>query len=141
MALGTRRILVGSRFRCWMLADMGVRGTKLIFDNQYMMLSESSRAVSQIASSFARDFRFEDQVSPHRSRKWKNVGWSKPEPGRVKLNMDGAIKGNGGMANARGLPLRDDQGYYWLGGFAHNIGYATSVLAEIWAVKKGLELA
>lgn len=124
-----------------MLADMGFRGAKLIFDNQSMGLSESSRAVSQIASSFARDFPFQDQVSPYRSKKWKNVGWSKPEPGRVKLNMDGAITGNGRMANARGLPLRDDQGCYWLGGFVHKIGYATSVLTEIWAVKKGLELA
>ncbi|PKI49381.1 hypothetical protein CRG98_030309 [Punica granatum] len=55
------------------------------------------------------------------------------------LNTDGAAEGNPGKAGARGL-IRDEHGK-WLGGFAQNIGITTSVLAELWAVKTGLELA
>lgn len=57
----------------------------------------------------------------------------------VRLNTDGATKGNSGPTSVRGL-LRDDTGQ-WLGGFVKFIGMAISVWTELWAVKFRLELA
>ncbi|PKI40487.1 hypothetical protein CRG98_039123 [Punica granatum] len=59
--------------------------------------------------------------------------------GWIKVNTNGAAKGKPGMAGAGGL-IRDDFGR-WLGGFSQNIGITTSIAAELWAVKMGLELA
>lgn len=57
----------------------------------------------------------------------------------MKLNIDGASKGNPGLASAGGL-FRDCAGN-WLRGFAFHIGIDTSVGAELWAQRSGLELA
>ena len=65
--------------------------------------------------------------------------WSKPPEGWFKLNLDGASCGNPGKARSGGL-IRDCSGK-WLKGFARSIGFATSVLAEFWALRDGLKLA
>ncbi|PKI38974.1 hypothetical protein CRG98_040626 [Punica granatum] len=54
----------------------------------------------------------------------------------VKLNTDGASKGNPGPAGAGGV-LRNDDGR-WLSGFSHRIGWAIAVIAELWGVLIGL---
>jgi len=54
----------------------------------------------------------------------------------VKLNTDGSVRGNPGMAAAGGL-LRDEQGR-WLSGFMVNIGQSTNTVAELWGLLSGL---
>ena len=68
-----------------------------------------------------------------------HIQWTPPPEGWCKLNVDGASKGNPGAAGAGGL-LRDQSGN-WITGFALNLGYCTSVKAELAALLKGLELA
>lgn len=67
------------------------------------------------------------------------VRWSKPLPGWFKLNTDGASLGNPGKAGGGGL-IRDSEGR-WIRGFSRSIGHATSVMAELWALRDGLKLA
>ncbi|KAL0001603.1 hypothetical protein SO802_015384 [Lithocarpus litseifolius] len=43
------------------------------------------------------------------------------------------------MASGRGL-IRNSQGN-WIKGFSRSIGYTTSVMAELWALRDGLHLA
>ncbi|KAF3966697.1 hypothetical protein CMV_009223 [Castanea mollissima] len=76
-----------------------------------------------------------DQIKPRRSTTI-TVGWVKPLERWVKLNMDGAVKGNPGMAGCGEL-LRDCHGN-WLWGFARAIGITSSLSAELWAIRDGL---
>lgn len=59
--------------------------------------------------------------------------------GWYKLNSDWASLGNPGKAGGGGL-IRDSQGS-WVKGYMRNIGVATSVKAEFWALRDGLLLA
>ncbi|PKI56643.1 hypothetical protein CRG98_022955 [Punica granatum] len=56
-----------------------------------------------------------------------------------QLNTDGASKGNPGPAGAGGV-LRKEDGV-WIAGFARHVGIATAIVAELWGVLSGLELA
>ena len=67
------------------------------------------------------------------------VKWSKPIPGWHKLNTDGASLGNLGKAGGGGL-IRNSEGG-WIKGFSRAIGYTTSVMVELWALRDGLTLA
>ncbi|KAL9816790.1 putative reverse transcriptase domain, ribonuclease H domain, ribonuclease H-like superfamily [Arabidopsis thaliana] len=67
------------------------------------------------------------------------VGWSVPAEGWLKLNTDGASRGNPGLSTAGGV-LRGREGE-WLGGFSLNIGRCTAPAAELWGVYYGLYLA
>ena len=67
------------------------------------------------------------------------IRWSKPLQGWHKLNTDGALLGNLGKAGGRGL-IRNSEGR-WIREFSRSIGYMTSVLAELWALRDGLTLA
>jgi len=65
-------------------------------------------------------------------REERLIEW-KPSTGEwVKLNTDGASKGNPGLATASGA-LRDGAGN-WCGGFAVNLGRCAAPLAELWGV-------
>ncbi|CAA7029707.1 unnamed protein product [Microthlaspi erraticum] len=64
------------------------------------------------------------------------VHWVRPSPGWVKVNTNGASRGNPGLATAGGV-LRDESGS-WLRGFALNIGICMAPLAELWGVYYGL---
>ena len=55
------------------------------------------------------------------------------------MNTDGATKGNPGLAGGGGV-VRDSRGR-WINGFSRNIGYATSMTAELWALRDGLNMA
>nr|AIK35195.1 LINE-type retrotransposon LIb DNA [Ipomoea batatas] len=77
-------------------------------------------------------------AGPLRARQlW--IPWSPPQPGFVKMNSDGAMKANSGMASAGGL-LRDHMGN-WIVGFSTNIGHTNSFLAELWGFREGLVIA
>lgn len=73
------------------------------------------------------------------SREVRLVGWVAPLAGWIKVNTDGASRGNPGLATAGGV-LRDGEGN-WLGGFGLNIGRCTAPLVELWGVFYGLYLA
>ena len=53
----------------------------------------------------------------------------------MKLNTDSSSLGNPGLAGAGGL-IRDENGS-WVVGFARKIGVASSLLAELWALRDG----
>ncbi|KAL4621362.1 hypothetical protein ACB092_06G222000 [Castanea dentata] len=61
----------------------------------------------------------------------RNLGW-------VKLNTDGSSRGSAGAAAGGGL-IRDEVGN-WVIGFSRRIGRADSFVAEIWALRDGLQL-
>ena len=67
------------------------------------------------------------------------VRWFKPPAGWFKLNLDGASCGNLGKAGGGGI-LRDCNGL-WIKGYARSIGFATTIIAEFWALRDGLKLA
>lgn len=62
----------------------------------------------------------------------------KPEPGWFKLNTDGATSDSVSVAAGGGL-IRDEAGN-WVIGFSGRIGKADSFVAEIWALRDGLQL-
>ena len=67
------------------------------------------------------------------------VKWFKPPVGWFKINSDGASYGNPGKARSGGI-IRDCNGL-WIKVYARSIGYATSIIAEFWALRDGLKLA
>ncbi|XP_075671161.1 uncharacterized protein LOC142640761 [Castanea sativa] len=68
----------------------------------------------------------------------KFIKWEKPASGWVKLNTDGSALGNLGIAGCGGL-VRDKDGN-WVVGFARKIGNSSSFIAEIWALRDGLNV-
>lgn len=56
----------------------------------------------------------------------------------MKLNTDGSSLGNPGLAGGGGL-IRNEKGG-WVVGFASKIGITSSFLAELWALRDGLNL-
>ncbi|XP_015936169.1 uncharacterized protein LOC107462117 [Arachis duranensis] len=68
-----------------------------------------------------------------------NICWECPPEDWMKVNTDGAAKGNPGMAGCGGL-IRNYQGR-WIAGFVANIGYCTAYYAELWGVYYGLKTA
>ncbi|CAA7018343.1 unnamed protein product [Microthlaspi erraticum] len=79
------------------------------------------------------------ELSRSTAREERLIGWSPPEGDWIKLNTDGASRGNPGSAAAGGV-LRDAEGQ-WCGGFAINIGRCSAPLAELWGVYYGLCMA
>ena len=67
------------------------------------------------------------------------VRWIRPPIDWFKLNSDGASLGNPGQVGGGGLN-RNHQGK-WIKGYMRHIGFASSVTAELWALKDGLQLA
>ena len=54
------------------------------------------------------------------------------------MNTDGSATGNSSIAGGGGL-IRDENGE-WVTGFARRIGSTNSFLAELWALRDGLQL-
>ncbi|CAA7032614.1 unnamed protein product [Microthlaspi erraticum] len=73
------------------------------------------------------------------SRAERRTVWMRPQTNWVKVNTDGASRGNPGLATAGGV-LRDERGH-WRCGFALNIGICSAPLAELWGVYYGLWIA
>ncbi|GKV30887.1 hypothetical protein SLEP1_g39658 [Rubroshorea leprosula] len=66
------------------------------------------------------------------------VEWKKPEIGWTKLNFDGSCKGKLRKASIGGV-FRNHKAEFLLG-YAESIGRTTSVIAELAALRRGLEL-
>ncbi|GMI72547.1 hypothetical protein like AT5G42905 [Hibiscus trionum] len=64
------------------------------------------------------------------------VKWQPPNPGRVKVNIDGAVRGAVKQASIGGV-IRNDAGD-WVFGFVRNIGACTALMAELWAAYDAL---
>ena len=54
----------------------------------------------------------------------------------MKLNTDGLVFGNLGVASCGGV-IRDDCGN-WISGFTKRIGITNSFIAEMWGLREGL---
>ncbi|KAL0298881.1 UNVERIFIED_CONTAM: putative ribonuclease H protein [Sesamum radiatum] len=67
------------------------------------------------------------------------VRWRAPSPSWFKLNTDGSSLGNPGLAGAVGI-IRDSVGHVHLA-YQFALGTGTSVLADLTAVWRGMELA
>ena len=67
------------------------------------------------------------------------VSWTTPHKGWVVFNTDGASKGNPGSAGGGGV-LRGDRGE-WKWAFTENMGYCSSMKAELKAILRGLRIA
>ncbi|KAL0329448.1 UNVERIFIED_CONTAM: hypothetical protein Sradi_4931500 [Sesamum radiatum] len=67
------------------------------------------------------------------------VRWHAPSPSWFKLNTDSSSLGNPGLAGAAGI-IRNSAGYVHLA-YQFALGTGTSVLAELTAVWRGMELA
>ncbi|KAL0392901.1 UNVERIFIED_CONTAM: putative ribonuclease H protein [Sesamum radiatum] len=67
------------------------------------------------------------------------VLWHAPSPSWFKLNTDGSSLGNPGLAGAEGI-IRDSAGHVHLA-YQFALGIRTSVMAELTAVWRGMELA
>ncbi|GAA0171611.1 hypothetical protein LIER_25601 [Lithospermum erythrorhizon] len=66
------------------------------------------------------------------------VGWEKPESGWIKLNFDGSCKCKSGRSSIGGV-FRDHNAEFLLG-YSEFIGKSNSTIAEIIALRRGLEL-
>ncbi|GAU47866.1 hypothetical protein TSUD_404370 [Trifolium subterraneum] len=65
--------------------------------------------------------------------------WTKPPDGWIKLNSDGACKGNNGISGCRGL-FRNSDGR-WIKGYTKKIESCGSFHAEMWGLYLGLDMA
>ncbi|KAF7821947.1 ribonuclease H [Senna tora] len=66
------------------------------------------------------------------------VGWVKPVAGTIKINTDGSALGNPERAGFGGV-CRDEKGH-WHCGFSGSIGQSTNMLAELAAIRAGLQI-
>lgn len=66
------------------------------------------------------------------------VSWGKPKIGWTKLNFDGSCKGRKGNGSIGGV-IRNHKAEFLLG-YAESIGRTTSTIAELSALRRGLEL-
>ncbi|XP_061358048.1 uncharacterized protein LOC133302306 [Gastrolobium bilobum] len=67
------------------------------------------------------------------------TSWRPPGPGWWKLNVDGAVKTNHRVASCGGL-VRDDKGGQ-ITGFSYYIRSCSPLMAELWPIMKGLQIA
>ncbi|KAJ0081398.1 hypothetical protein Patl1_10913 [Pistacia atlantica] len=67
------------------------------------------------------------------------VAWKKPEFGWTKLNFDGSCKGGTGKGSIGGV-FRNHKAEFLLG-YSESIGRTTSTIAELAALRRGLELS
>ena len=72
-------------------------------------------------------------------REVKHVRWERPPEGWWKMNVDGVASKGTHRAGADGV-LRDRWGW-WDSGFIISVGFTDNILAKLWGMLKGLELA
>ncbi|RZC78205.1 hypothetical protein C5167_002407 [Papaver somniferum] len=85
---------------------------------------------NQISASFTRQIHHLEVVK---------VKWERPDNGWSKLNFDGSVKHKSGLGSIGGV-VRNHKGDFLLG-YSEPIGKTTSTIAEITALRRGLDLA
>ena len=68
-----------------------------------------------------------------------DVGWNPPTKGWIKLNIDGASKGNPSPVGCGGIFC--DKEKQWLRGFICNLGICGSFTVKLWGAFYRLKLA
>lgn len=67
------------------------------------------------------------------------IGWTFPENGWFKCNVDGACKNNGMATGCSGVIL--DSSGHWIVGFVRGLGMGSVLNAELWGILLGLQIA
>lgn len=94
---------------------------KFLFAQQQSTLQDMLRNYSQLTEDITACFPTEKKGKGHIE---KLLCWKPPQTGFLKLNVDGASKGNPGEAGARGVFRRNDGS--WVVSFARRIGLTTN---------------
>ena len=132
---GIRPPTRGAHFSCSPCVLCGRTKNRIVFDNAI-----PNPSLHKICLSQALEYSF--CVSKSKLTAPKGVipvRSIKPLEGWHKLNTDGASFGNPGKAGGGGI-IRDSQGN-WIKGYSRSIGFTTSNIAELWALRDGLNLA
>uniref|UniRef100_A0A2N9GG55 RNase H type-1 domain-containing protein n=1 Tax=Fagus sylvatica TaxID=28930 RepID=A0A2N9GG55_FAGSY len=108
---------------------------QIIFKAKSILPNPAVCAVSH-ASEF---FYLMDVKTNAKNRVLISVKWNPPPVNWAKLNTDGSVLGDPGLAGGGGV-IRDSLGN-WIGGFSRSIGITSCVQAELRALKDGLLLA
>ena len=120
-------------FTCWKL---WLARNERILKNQ----SRSQHRLLHSSVQAATEFHFlAGTISRTSSRIPQLIQWHPPPYPYFKLNTDGSALGNPGLAGA-GRVLRDYRGR-WIAGFSLHVGLTTNNMAELAAVRQGLEMA
>ena len=112
-----------------------LRRNQIIFKAGSILPNPAVCAVSH-ASEF---FYLMDVKTNAKNRIPISVKWNPPPVNWAKLNTDGLVLGDPGLAGGGGV-LRDSL-ENWIGGFSRSIGITSCVQAELRALKYGLLLA
>lgn len=120
-------------FGCWILWKARNRSIFELASPSLNAFKESLSAISEFLFLGAGD------VSCFKRKQQINVHWTTPPEPFFKLNTDGSSLGNPGNAGAGGL-ITNYMGE-WVGGFTRNLGVASNIAAELWALRDGLFLA
>jgi ribonuclease HI len=115
--------------------SLWLRRNQIIFKAKSILPNSAVCAVSH-ASEF---FYLMDVKINAKNRVPILVKWNPPPVNWAKLNTDGLVLGDPGLAGGGGV-IRDSLGN-WLGGFSRSIGITSCVQAELRALKDGLLLA
>jgi ribonuclease HI len=115
--------------------SLWLRRNQIIFKAESILPNPAVCAVSH-ASEF---FYLMDVKTNATNRIPISVKWNPPPVNWAKLNTDGSVLGDPGLAGGGGV-LRDFLGN-WIGGFSRSIGITSCVQAELRALKDGLLLA
>jgi ribonuclease HI len=103
----------------------------------------SYNLASGTSNSSITDFRimqlFNLQVRAIKNIVTFDICWQLPSNCTVKANVDGSAVGNPSSASI-GVVFRDKEAKFW-GGFVHNIGHATTFMAELCASMFAIEKA
>lgn len=116
---------------------MRERKTELI--NSFIYPEDPTSIVQRTADGFDETWKFAAQLLRKQIWQWADIRWNPPSFNYWKLNTDGSAKGNPGIAGAEGI-FRDSDGNR-VKGYQHNLGQTTAVIAELWGLLSGLELA
>lgn len=109
---------------------------KKAFGEDYAPLSIEIKNTKEAITEFYAVMDFDKKKTP---KCLVNIHWKPTDPGKVKINTDGASHGNPGLAGAGGL-IRDSNGVC-LRAFSRKLGVATSTCAELWAIRDALQCA
>ncbi|CAL1373122.1 unnamed protein product [Linum trigynum] len=115
--------------------DSVFKGKKLSPSSLHNYVMAKAREWSKAWSEGRLDANAHDQ----HARTEALISWKAPAAGWGKMNTDGAAQGSPRIASAGGA-LRDSQGT-WLGGFCSKMGNGTAIMAELWGILQGLQLA
>ena len=120
-------------FLCW---HLWLARNEHIFNNQ----SHSQSRIIHKVVQFAIEYIY--LVCPDKTIKIRIpriIKWIAPLEPFVKLNTDGSVIGNPGMASAGGLLCNSASA--WISGFSLNMGITSNNIVELGAIQQGLILA